>query len=212
MDLFSGKALAGELIDLIRDSTLRVEVAGGIRREKPFPHDIELVAVPRYEPSFVDTLFGREPGAPINLLDSRMNELLGKRTIEPAPRETGGRRAPFSEKLYRFRFQHETIDLFAVTPPAEFGPIFACRTGDAGFTQHLVSHAHPRGIRFIDGRIFQHIDAQGKPVPVGLKHDHEGCQLVHLPAPEETDVFRVIGLPYLEPKKRESRKQPAETQ
>lgn len=101
VDLYTGRALAAELIDMIKDGTQRVEVAGGIRREKPFPHDIELVAVPKYESTFVEGLFGRERGADSNLLDGRMNEFAKRRSISPAPSEARGRRAPFSPSVDR---------------------------------------------------------------------------------------------------------------
>lgn len=57
MNYADARAIAERLIERLSPSCERIEVAGSVRRQQPFVHDIELVAVPRFEETEPD-LFG----------------------------------------------------------------------------------------------------------------------------------------------------------
>ena len=83
------------------------------------------------------------------------------------------------------------LDLFIVTPPAQWGVQFMIRTGSAEFSHRFVTIKHQGGLlpsylRVKDGAIW-HI---GKGVSRMIE------------TPEEADVFKVLGINYIEPEKR----------
>ena len=48
MNLEDAETLGAQFMDLLVGTTQRMEFAGGIRRLKENPHDIEVVAIPKY--------------------------------------------------------------------------------------------------------------------------------------------------------------------
>jgi DNA polymerase/3'-5' exonuclease PolX len=68
-----------------------------------------------------------------------------------------------------------------VLPPAQWGALFAVRTGPADFSQRLVTVCKHRGVDMRDGRLV----ARGSGRDVAT--------------PEERDFFQACGLAYLEP-------------
>ena len=129
-----GWQLAVELKELLQDSCARIEVAGGLRRGKENPHDIELVCKPSPK-----EIFGYA-----NTLDERMWQLLMDGKIIYGDKSKNGKLAPFSTRYYRIRYQGEKVDIFSVLPPAQFGVIYLIRTGDAGFSHWFVNKDTPR--------------------------------------------------------------------
>jgi hypothetical protein len=79
--------LAWNLAETLRDSCVRIQVAGGVRRKKPNPSDIEIVVEPLIEWEPVTTqiiMFGPEPLEmhPVNLFDERCKELIRRGVLE----------------------------------------------------------------------------------------------------------------------------------
>ena len=148
--------------------------------------DVELVAIPRTEP--VVDLFGEQQGER-DLLHERCERLLGEGVL--AHRRDKNGHPAFGAKLKRVVYHGRVgalpLDLFAVTPPAQWGAIVTIRTGSAGFTHRLVT---PR--------------LYGGGMPVGMyQHDGalwDGGCLVE--TPEEEDFFRALGLVWLPPERR----------
>ena len=100
-------------------------------------------------------------------------------------------RPAFGEKLKRVVFRGQAgelpLDLFAVTPPAQWGVILAIRTGPGAFSTRLVTQRRygggmPEGYRVRDGALW------------------DGERLVE--TPEEADLFAALGLPWLPPERR----------
>jgi len=143
----------------------RVELAGSIRRRRPDPHDIELVAAP----------VGDE-------FDNRLLELqmLGILQLDPAHKASGPR---YQRRLFR----GAPVDIFMVRPPAQWGVIFAIRTGPAGFNTHTVTARSAGGL-----------------MPARMRCS--GGQLwrddMPLTTPEEADHFRELGIPFWSPEQR----------
>ena len=171
MLLSEAEKRALEFVELLRPYCERVEIAGSIRRRKPDVGDIEIVAIPKP----VTDLFG----SPISLsTDHALNGLGWAKD---------GRVVANGNKMKKVIFDDVQLDLFIVTPPAEFGVIFAIRTGSAEFSRKLVtSKMHggllPSYLKVSDGAFWR-----------GDKK---------ISTPEEIDVFNVIGMQYLEPEKR----------
>ena len=188
MKLELAKSLAEELVYMLGPYCERIEAAGGIRRKKPEPHDIELVAIPRMRAHVVTTPLGTEiDSGPVNALDERMHLLDTLGTIQRGdPSETTRKskvfgtekvliKALFGEKLYRVKYKGEKVNLFVVTPPAQWGPVFAIRTGDKDYSHWLVQQGYPRGIHEDRGHLerwvhegYETLESRRRPLPTPL--------------------------------------------
>jgi DNA polymerase/3'-5' exonuclease PolX len=127
----------------------RVKVVGSVRRRKPEPGDIEILAVPPV-------------GAGI---DAVRWHLEGMGLLEGAPDKLG-RRAPNGPRYFRKRLpgppEDVQVDVFLVLPPARWGIQELIRTGDAEFSHQFVTRLHRFGLRSEDGRL---LDKRDQEVP-----------------------------------------------
>lgn len=175
MPLARAETLAQHLYEHLAPGCYRLEVAGSLRRRKPDIGDIEFVAIPRFE----DNLFG-EPGH--SSLDFYIERMLASALIECVK---GGEKY----KQFRVPSYHCNLDLFIVQPET-WGVIFTLRTGPKEFSHRLVTPRRqggfcPAHLRFDVGRIW----TRTSPAQA-------------LDTPEEADVFRVLGLSWVEPRER----------
>jgi DNA polymerase/3'-5' exonuclease PolX len=160
--------VARQCIEALSPWVDRIEIAGSIRRRKPYVKDIEIVAIP----SLVsDGLFG-DPvpaTAEIRAVCEKVGHVLkgGEKYIQAADVFGSGM----------------TMDLFLVTPPAEWGTILAIRTGPAGYSQEAVTR--------IKGRLWR--------CQQGWVRNERGERV---PTPEEADFFAAARMPYLSPEER----------
>jgi len=189
-------ALAADLVDYLIPACERVAIAGSIRRGKPNPKDIELIAIPRYTQSA--DLFGAAYGEPASLLDVALSRLLdaGEWAFDTKLARNGKR----YKRLLHAPSQ-TPLDLF-IADPARWGVIFAIRTGDSEFSHLLVSHALRMGYHVHEGRLHGHrkIDRGSAGQDIACPSG-DSCPNI-IPTPEETDFFAALGLPYLEPSER----------
>lgn len=167
--LLDAQSLANDLVTQLSFYCERTEIAGSIRRGKSEIGDIEIVAVPQMGFDF----FGEPTG------DHALN---------------GVQWSDFGKVIkngnkYKQIELHEGInlDLFIITPPAQWGVIFLIRTGPAEFSHKMVTPRNQGGLmpsiyRIKDGAVWS--------------HNHI------IPTPEEKDVFGLFGLQYLEPELR----------
>lgn len=167
------KRLADQLLTELAPVCERIEIAGGVRREKSECHDIELVAIPKMEP--LKDIFGTVVGKR-NLL----NEFIESHGYFV---DRGGDR--YKKIIYTPEI---ACDLFVVLPPAQWGVIYTIRTGSADFSHRIVTARKyggcmPSDHRVKDGAVW---DIYGRIIPM----------------PEETDFFDFLGMPYIEPKNR----------
>ncbi len=187
MELAQAKQLANELITALTPACDRIEIAGGVRRGKAEPHDIELVCVPdlAHKPRLE---LGKPAWASKTLLDTALWEL-----------ERAGRiveRVKYGDKYKQLRLREGlTLDLFVVTPPAQWGVIFTIRTGpgskENNFSRWIVTPRSSGGA--LPSNLYVSNGAVWMAATDGANDD----QLVV--TPEEKDFFRVLGLPWLEP-------------
>jgi DNA polymerase (family 10) len=173
MRLDDAERLAAEVVDLLAPATERVEVAGSIRRRKAEVGDIEIVAIPRLAPA----LDLWEPIASDDLLEARVRDLRNIRTLRL--RDVGGR-VRDGRRYKALDYAGAPLDLFIVRPPATWGVLLFLRTGPEGWNRRVVTECRYRGLRFQDGRI---VTRSGLPVA----------------SETEEDVFRALGLAWVDP-------------
>lgn len=177
MPLREAEAFAAELAAEMTSACERVEIAGSVRRRKADVGDIEIVAIPRR----ARDLFG---GAGESLLDARLRRMAADGIVT---RLKGG--AYFQQ--FAVAAAGCKLDLF--TPCREtWGVVYTQRTGSAAFAHRLVT---PRDRWTSDGPGM---------LAIGLRVHRarlwRGDE--HVPTPEETDVFRVAGVPWVRPEDR----------
>ncbi len=175
MKLAEARHIAASLLISLAPACDRIEIAGSIRRGNPGVGDIEFVAIPK--PG--QDLFGNLTYE-MTELDCALARLVQEGRLALVK---GGKR-------YKQFILPEgiTLDLFVVLPPAQWGVIFAIRTGPADFSAWLVT---PRSK---GGRLPSYLKVEDGAVWNDRKL---------LPASEEKDFFDLLGLPYMEPGKRQ---------
>jgi DNA polymerase/3'-5' exonuclease PolX len=180
--------LAAMLVERLAPGCARIEVAGSVRRRKEAVKDIELVCIPKRDPT--------------NRLETLLNVLLttcdrpifrSRRDLLTAmgrPVDNGPDVRRWGERYRRFylwgndRYGVVAVDLFLATVD-NWGAIFAIRTGPDDFSKALVTHIkYKTPYRQRDGVLVRQFS--GEVVPVR----------------EEKDYFRLAGMPWIEPERR----------
>jgi DNA polymerase/3'-5' exonuclease PolX len=190
MDYLTATTIAERLIDQLRDGCKRIEIAGSVRRHKASPGDIEIVAIP--DGRMPKAIFGfKLPDWSHTVLDAILYSL----TLA----DEDGLKLHFVKGGFKYKkFYVSTdagqsfitcLDLFIVTPPADWGVEYLIRTGPAEFshwmvTQRFMGGALPNGFKVEDGRILEKETGD------------------HLPMLEECNYFNFCSLGYIEPEKR----------
>jgi len=166
MTLEYAREMAGALVELLAPACERIEIAGSVRRRKAEPNDVEIVAVPAWT-QIASQLWGPLEGE--NLLDRKCNELLALGTLEKRPDSRG--RSCWGTGIKRAVFyqgqDYAPVDLFQVVEPAQWGVIYAIRTGPGDFNRLLVTSRRwgggcPLDRKVAGGRVW-FIDPEGGP-------------------------------------------------
>ena len=185
MEIRYAKIIAGELTEQFSPFCERIKIAGSIRRHKPNVKDIEIVATPK--PGL--DIFGQPDRTGPTAIDKVFNSFMINR---------GGR---YLQGAQRYKKAHLAegivLDMFLVLPPAQWGVIFAIRTGPAKFSQWLVTPrrhggALPSYCRVRDGGVYK----------AGAKAQGPGARDGLILMPEEKDFFDLLGLDWIEPEAR----------
>lgn len=179
MDLETAREIAGNVLERLRPGCERIEIAGSIRRGKAQVGDIELVAIPKLGMNLFDE---PDPEAPTEL-DKVLARLMRFDQLRPAER-MGPRYKSF---WVDWGPEPIKLDLFVVRPPAQWGYIFAIRTGPKEFSKWAVTTRRKAGglpshLRVKDGAVW------------------DGERVV--PMPEEEDFLRLIGMKGVAPGER----------
>ena len=194
--------VAEKLAEKIRAALLpaceRVEVAGSIRRGKATVGDVELLATPKSG----EGLFGDDPRQPtkLDLLIGQL-ERQGKFVDAWHAKDRG---LPFRDgprwKTRPLRaVEGVVLDLFTTTPE-QWGVMLMIRTGPGEFSKRVVTNkGRSDGWGFLpdcliinDGRVWRRITKAGNVI-----------RDVPMHTPEESDVFALLGMEYIEPAERE---------
>ena len=186
---------AQEIKEILSPFCERIEIAGGIRRQKEEPHDIEIVCQPRSLPA-IFTDYDNE----VNMLDHTIKGMLRKSDINLVTNgdsDKAGKKAPCGPKYYRLKYRGEKLDIFSVIPPAQWGTVFLIRTGDADFSHEFVTRLWKFNLRSVDG----HIERIWAHSELMKRHPEKYAPIVEN-TPEEIDAFNLCQLGFIEPKDR----------
>ena len=176
--------IAERMVSLLQPGCKRIEIAGGLRRQKPDPHDIEIVAIPDLRPP--RPIFGCPQYATI--LDALLASL--ERGDEDDLLIHLSLKCP---KFKQFAVsmdggQHWAIkvDLFLCTPPSDWGVLYLLRTGPEEFSHWIVT---PKW--------------QGGGLPNGFRieqnHVINNETEDYIPCPEEIDFLKFCGMDWIAP-------------
>lgn len=177
-DLETAEAAAKRLVEFLNPACERIEIAGSIRRKKAMVGDIEIVAIPKPEEGLFEKSYD----------GYRVQNYLLFGDKEP-PAVYMLERPFFSKQgpwYCQFQFMGFTVDLFLATPE-KWGCVYLIRTGSADFSRRMVTKRSQGGyctdgFYFKDGRLW---------------HGEEVIETA-----EEEDVFRALGLNWVEPEER----------
>jgi len=186
MNLIEAQSIAENICSVLASACKRIEIAGSIRRRKAEPGDIEIVAVPDLR--MPHATFGRPcySSALDMILDSLQYPYDGNLCLQLC--KGGHRFKQFGVSTDGGQTYTIKLDLFIVTPPADFGVIYLIRTGPKEFSQWIVTQ------RFLGGGL-----PNGYRVEGGRVVSHDGK---HMPCPEEIDFLNFCRLCWIEPKNR----------
>lgn len=159
---------------------------GSIRRQRPTCGDIELLAVPKIMPSMLHDMFGDAVShvPALDMLDNALQDLLAEGTLQRRQPQKWGPK--YKAAVYR----DFPLDLYIVTPPAQWGYLSVIRTGSNHFCKRLVTPREkggwlPSGLICSDGALWS--TRTGEVIPT----------------PEESDVFAALGRDFVPPQDRE---------
>ncbi len=159
-------------VQIVRDffpACERIEVAGSIRRRKADIGDIEIVAIPKR----LEDFFGEGD----SLLDPILENLC---RLDVLKKVKGGDKM----KQYEITKSGIMLDLF-LCRPENFGLILAIRTGPAEWSHRMVTPRSQGGL------MPSHLRSMGGFIKDGSGKVYE--------VPEEADLFRILGIEFLEP-------------
>ncbi len=161
--------IAQETMKFLEPHCTRIEIAGSLRRMKPEVGDIELVAIP----VFLADMFGeRSSDHELNYIDYSP---IGKLVMN----------GPKQKKVELHA--GITLDLFIVTPPAQYGVIMVLRTGPENYSHRLVTQ------KIHGGSMPAHMRMEDGALRIGKKI---------IETPEEQDVYKALRIKYVEPNRR----------
>lgn len=170
MKLNQATEIAEQIVRKLAPYCERIEIAGSIRRGNPEVKDIEIVAQPKY--NWDEDLFG-------NLYKSP--------TLDRFDFCSLGSIVKGGEKMKKIDLGEINLDLFVVTPPAQWGVIYLIRTGPREFSRWMVTQrkkggALPSNSRVKDGVII-----------------NNGLEVI---TPDEIDFFGYCQLSFMQPRDR----------
>lgn len=185
------------LLEQLRPGCERIEIAGSLRRGKPEVHDIEIVAMPYSKapiPVFGNKIIDK------TMLDRNLRYLEEDVMLKKV--KGGDKYKQFLVKRWEeFGLEEPPnpfmLDLFVVTPPAQWGVQMVIRTGpnkpENNFSQWMVTQrskggALPDNCRVMDGAVWLHPEVTGRS---------EIIQML-----EEKDFFQFCDLEWMEPGER----------
>ncbi|MBA7555427.1 hypothetical protein ES705_48089 [subsurface metagenome] len=166
MELKKAKAIADELVELLRLACERLVVAGSIRRRKPDVGDIELLCIPK----FVEG---------VDQLDQKLKWLIGTHVLEYRPNKKGSIVYGPKNKLLRHADSDIGVDIFS-TDEECWWVALVVRTGPKESNIAIATTAQKRGWRL---RAY----GAGFDTPEGLircKSERDVFELVGLPYKE----------------------------
>lgn len=184
------KAICSELVGSCEafpgNGAPAIKVCGSLRRGRHEVGDVEIVYIPRMEtvPTLPDLLGDTTDSVERNMVDMALDRLLTAGILAKRVNKLGRTTWGECNKLAVHCESGVPIDFFATYFPAWHGYI-VCRTGSAESNTRIATAAIRQGWRW-------HPTAGHFTDVMGRRH------WIHT----EEDAFRLVGLPYLDPKDR----------
>lgn len=180
-DYIFAMALAEKLQAALAPVVERILICGSLRRHRLMVADIEVVYIPRFiQAPIPESLFGETQ--PVNVTDRIIDGLIAGRVLEKRQNTQGREAWGEKNKLARLVKTGVPVDLFSATFENWWNYI-VCRTGSADTNTRIASLAKERGWKW-------------NPYGSGFTSLGGGEPYV---VTSEEDVFRFVGLPYLDP-------------
>jgi DNA polymerase/3'-5' exonuclease PolX len=197
MRLEAARQLAQHLIDYMRPSCERIEVAGSIRRESEEVKDLEIVCIPRFEEKAKEfSLLAETYSA--NLLWEHLFRSEFIKWIKPSVPDIEDWHIRPDGKYWRGLILKGKFDAPAdikldvfLTRPENWGVIYTIRTGSADFSRALVTYARDSTPYRVDG---------GELCRDTARDSRE--RFLPVPCSEERHLFDSLNLEWIEPRMR----------
>lgn len=185
--------VAESLLALVRQFSGRAVIAGSLRRGKELVSDIEIL----YEPTAGEMhrrgdLFPTATGDRVSVL---LENMLADGIIAKRRSETGNEAWGAKNKLAVHIASGIPVDFFCEPSPEDWWRSLVIRTGPKDFNVRLILCARDHGVAVHasnDGFTKLDMCDPENPVDTGTV----------IPCESEEDVFRVCGMPYVEPELR----------
>lgn len=192
MPLATAERAAEEFRRFIAPMCDRVEIAGSIRRRRDTVGDVEILAIPKLVTRAVPMFEDLDGDPTVDALDQLLTDMAATSTGLRKRMDSAGRPCwgPRHKLLW---WGDAPIDLYTARPET-FGLAFAIRTGPAPFSHRLVTPRNMRTREGLVGLLPVHLKVKD-----GLRHRSDD-ELI--PTPEEIDVWRALGLRWIEPEDR----------
>ncbi len=178
--LAEAEKVAGEIVELLRPSCERIEIAGSIRRQKTSVKDIEIVYVPKV--NFERDLFMVFTCIETILADKKIRSLEDQFIISRRWLSSGRGAYGRCNKLMVHCRSGIPVDLFATTEESWFNYL-VCRTGPAELNRQICLEAKRRGFGWMPYGCGFRILSDGEVFPMA----------------SEKEVFDFVDIPYQEP-------------
>ncbi len=194
---------AEALLNTLKPTCERIELAGSASRFKPEVHDIEFVLVPDMAPVPRAKL---EFGKPVpRRYDTQLDKLLDEMQKDGAIAIV--KDGPRLKTIY-LKYAGISVELYINLPPSEWGVQKLIRTGPSDFSHWCVCE-RPRG-PLPEGHFVRHqvvwVASEIKRHEVPEHDPNKAIPLLtetnHLSMPEEIDFLKFLGLGWIEPKDR----------
>lgn len=196
MKLLDADLIAAKFIMRLAPFCQRIDIAGSITRREPEVKDADFVLIPKMHA--VEDMFHHPTGETWSEVDEQLGMMLAEGILKFCKdRHDNDIDGPKHKKLQLLH--HDlVIELWIVTPPAQFGVIKLLRTGPADFSHQVVTKRN----RMTD------VLSDGRRVP-GLLPSvctmNQGRVLINgnpVDMPEEIDFFRLMEIAWIPPESR----------
>lgn len=173
--------VARELCVALKPVTLRLVVAGSLRRMKAEVGDVEVLFVPKCEPRKLDLFHV----GPVDLAAEMLEGLLRSGVLTKRVGKHGGTSWGEKNRLAVHVASGIPVDLFAATE-ANWWNYLVCRTGPAESNKRICMAAIAKGWKW-------------NPYGQGFSNAQSGLTVA---MESEEQVFKFVELPFLPPEKR----------
>lgn len=206
MNLTDARYIAEELRGMIEPACVpgKAQIVGSVRRKRQDVGDIEILGMPILRPPRA------EFGKPVfeTMLDKLLYEIIQQGWLfEPSQNGPKKKKFPINVNQFNLRCLNAFyLELYLVTPPAQWGVLSVIRTGPAKqedhFSKWIVTNRNGGGA-LPDGYVVKH-GAVWNVEQVDYKREPRPGELP-VEMPDEESFFHFLGIDYIEPQSRHAR-------